>query len=149
MDYATCATCGNPVATAKRRYCSDRCYPHLPAKVAPRTVSPSTLGAISELVASANLARKGFDVFRAISPACPCDLIAFKGGVSVRVEVRTAYVAHDGCIRAGIYTKDKGSFDVLAAVIDGTQVAYWPELDGSNPAPFHPSVIAKAAQAIG
>lgn len=44
-------------------------------------------GAIGEMLVTVDLMRKGFDVFRAISPSCPCDLIALRGIQMVRVEV--------------------------------------------------------------
>jgi len=46
---------------------------------------------MSELFVCAELLRLGFAVFRAVSPACFCDLIAIKDGRHIEVEVRTGY----------------------------------------------------------
>lgn len=54
-------------------------------------IPPNTVGAISELVAAADLMSKGYSVFRALSTTCYCDLIAVKDGTTYHVEVRTAY----------------------------------------------------------
>ena len=52
-------------------------------------LSASTVGAISELAVCSDLLSKGYDVFRSVSPAAPCDLIAHKEGKLIRVEVKT------------------------------------------------------------
>ena len=52
-------------------------------------LSTSTLGAVSELLASTDLLAQGFEVFRALSPHCGCDLIACRDGLALRIEVRT------------------------------------------------------------
>jgi hypothetical protein len=52
-------------------------------------LAASTVGAISELAVCADLLSKGYDVFRSVSPAAPCDLIAQKEGKLIRVEVKT------------------------------------------------------------
>ena len=51
---------------------------------------PPTLGALSELQVAVDLMAKGYHVFRALSPDCPCDLVAFRPGEPpVRIEVMT------------------------------------------------------------
>ena len=37
-------------------------------------ITCATIGAISELMVSADLLKKGYEVFRAVSPSCSCDL---------------------------------------------------------------------------
>lgn len=59
-------------------------------------ISSSTVGAMSELLAAADLMRRGYAVFRALSPSCFCDLIAEKNGKTEMVEVRTGYRGSDG-----------------------------------------------------
>ena len=48
-------------------------------------LSTATVGAISELVVCVDLAKKGYEVFRAISPSCSCDLIARKNNICRRI----------------------------------------------------------------
>jgi hypothetical protein len=57
----------------------------------PRLNLPAgTVGAISEILAAADLMKRGYDVFRALSPSCSCDLIAIAAGQPpLRIEVRT------------------------------------------------------------
>jgi hypothetical protein len=76
-------------------------------------------GAVSELLASADLLRRGYDVFRAVSPQCPCDLVAMRDGVCLRVEVRTGtpYLA-TGTV--GVPLRETDRFDVLAVVVADT-----------------------------
>ena len=54
-------------------------------------IPSGTMGAISELIISVDLLKNGYNVFRAMSPSCPCDLVVFKGDNIKRVEVKTGY----------------------------------------------------------
>lgn len=60
------------------------------------TISPGTVGAISELRAATYFLERGYAVFRALSPSCFCDLIAIKDSEVKKVEVRTGYVSVAG-----------------------------------------------------
>lgn len=50
---------------------------------------PGSVGAVSELIVAIDLMKKGFDVYRAMSPHGFADLIALKDGVMIQIEVRT------------------------------------------------------------
>ena len=50
-------------------------------------------GAISELYTSCDLLRKGYEVFRSLSPASSVDLIAIRDSRVIFVEVRTASIS--------------------------------------------------------
>ena len=96
--------------------------------------SPSTVGAISELLVSADLMKKGFEVFRALSPSCSCDLIAAKKGRLLRVEVRTGqYNRQEPTI---YYKQTDVKGDLMAVVtLKDERVHYIPEsllLDGDH-----------------
>lgn len=52
-------------------------------------LSRGTRGAVSELQACVYLMNKGYHVFRAQSPSCPFDLVAYNAGRCIRVEVKT------------------------------------------------------------
>src|SRR5581483_12433385 len=70
-------------------------------------------GAVSELLACADLLRRGYAAFRAVSPACRCDLVAMKDGQCWRVEVRTgSLLPNTRSLSVGV--SDKDEFDVLA-----------------------------------
>jgi len=50
---------------------------------------PGTVGAISEIIVATDLMKKGFDVYRAMSPHAFADIIVLKDGVMIQIEVRT------------------------------------------------------------
>lgn len=51
--------------------------------------STGVRGAISELLVAADLLERGYEVFRAVSQSCSCDLVATKPNVFLSIEVRT------------------------------------------------------------
>jgi hypothetical protein len=55
----------------------------------PSGYSSSAIGARSELVACAELMRLGFHVYRCESPTAPFDLVAYRDGRCLRVEVKS------------------------------------------------------------
>jgi hypothetical protein len=87
-----------------------------------------TTGAISELLVSSDLLRRGYAVFRALSPSCSCDLAILKGGRLFRVEVRTAY-RHQKTRRLFYPKVDPEKSDIAALVVGGTEIIYIPELE--------------------
>ena len=95
-----CLRCGKDFEplSVKQVFCSENCrelYWHNRRKSAKwikdNHLSAGTVGAIAELMVSVALMRKGFEVFRALSPSCSCDLLATKEGKAYKVEVRTGY----------------------------------------------------------
>lgn len=136
-----CPVCNQPMPEVRVRRraitCSKKCArereyvdgykvlnPGLPG------VSSGTVGAIAELVVTVWLFRRGWSVFRAVSPACKCDLIAMRNGALLRVEVATAYLSKSGRRSWG---KKNASYeyDTLAAVV-GDSIE-WFDREG-NPA---------------
>lgn len=76
-------------------------------------------GATAELIASVDLLRRGFDVFRAISPSCPCDLVAMRGSLCLRVEVRSGHMNPATGVLS-IPMRETDRFDLLAVVVGDT-----------------------------
>jgi predicted RecB family endonuclease len=76
---------------------------------------------VSELLVAADLTKRGFHVFRALSSAAPFDLVAHKDQETLRVEVTTGQYQY----KAIRYSPQKdhrcnaGIFDLLAVVCDG------------------------------
>ena len=68
-------------------------------------LSTATKGAIAELCVATDLMKKGYAVFRALSPNCFCDLVVYKDGISFYIEVRTGYESK--------LTKKLGGFGIL------------------------------------
>ncbi len=88
----------------------------------------NSVGASSELKVCADLLDRGYDVFRAVSPQCPCDLIAHKDGRLCRVEVRTGSKLTPDTIKYAINKKyDQGRQDIFAVVLP-SQIVYSPPL---------------------
>lgn len=114
----------------KRIFCSKECskkcyiekfglksiYPNLPT---------GTVGTMSELIVFTDLLKKGFEVFRALSPSCSCDLAILKDKQLIRVEVTSGYkrLKDNGL---SYPKKDSLKFDLLAVVV-GNEVYYQPD----------------------
>ncbi len=89
-------------------------------------LSTGSVGAIAELIVSVDLMKRGYEVFRALSQACSCDLLALKHGVAIRVEVRSASYNKNGTIG---FARSNIRGEQIAAVThsDGV-IHYIPEL---------------------
>ncbi len=87
-------------------------------------LSTGTVGAISELRVSVDLLQKGFEVFRALSQSCSCDLAVLKDGKLLRIEVRTAYRSMAG---KTLISNKKHRADHLAMAF-GDSIVYEPAL---------------------
>lgn len=86
---------------------------------------------MNELVAAADLMRKGYHVFRALSPSCPCDLIIYHGEDPervVRVEVRTARRNASGDVQRKHSPHERHRYDIKAFVQHDGTVLYDPDL---------------------
>lgn len=76
---------------------------------------------MSEMLVCADLLKRGFSVFRSISPACSCDIVYLSTDQTlVRVEVKTAYRFHTGKVNYGRHPKQDGKHDLLALVFHKT-----------------------------
>lgn len=137
---ADCKFCGGPLPefrNAGMRFCSERCAresrklryaEYNPPREVP--LSSSTSGAVSELLVATDLLQRGFAVFRALSPSCPCDLAVLRGPRLARVEVRTGQVTLSG---RTIWTRtDRDQCDFYAVVVrsvHGNAITYSPSLE--------------------
>ena len=103
MTTKICEVCGKEFqGQIHYKTCSEECrkerYRKRFGRYADTSISSGTVGAISEIMISADLMKKGYAVFRALSPACFCDVIAIKDKKILRVEIRTGYMAKNGKI---------------------------------------------------
>jgi len=87
-------------------------------------VPTGTVGAISELRVCVDLLSRGFEVFRAVSQSCSCDLAILKSGQLLRIEVKTGYKRTDG---KPIFSKIVHKADILALCYP-TEIIYQPAL---------------------
>lgn len=132
-DPVTCTGCGKEFVPTGRvwrscKFCSDTCRGRYQRGISPDhpsvNLSSGTLGALNEMVATCDLLRRGFHVFRSISPSCPCDLIAMVDGRCWRVEVTSGCIRADGTLYYVPHDLEKS--DVIAAVLPDNQVRYVP-----------------------
>jgi hypothetical protein len=111
------------------KYCSRECRQQSELAKA-RALNPvrdlplpsGTVGALHELLVAADLLRRGYEVFRAVSQAASCDLAVLKEGHLLRVEVTTGY-RHLGGGFAFPPRKYPDRHDVLAIVV-GQEIHY-------------------------
>lgn len=96
-------------------------------KSARRPIPRGTTGAVSELRVAADLLERGYEVFRAVSPSCSCDLAVLKDGKLVRVEVRTGYESPTGRRHLGISLDERHRYDIAAGVFP-SEIVYSPSL---------------------
>lgn len=88
--------------------------------------SPSTVGAASELIASVDLLKRGYEVYRAVSPSSSSDLIIKKDNKISSVEVRTGRYTDSGKLW---FPNTNMRSDYFAVVIYlNNSVVYIPEL---------------------
>jgi len=126
--------CGGGLSKGQRKFCSPKCsdayWKGKYLELNPfKGKTSATTGAISELRACVDLLAKGYDVFRALSPNCPCDLAVLKDNKLLRIEVRTGHVSTSGKLYR---TKGKGdeinNIDIYAWVLPD-RIIYEPELE--------------------
>ena len=111
------------------KFCSKECLGNYNnsrhrKRVVGEKLPTGTVGAISELIISANLMSYGYSVFRALSPSCYCDIIASKDGETHHIEVRTGYKSSEG--KWYFPTKRSGTVDVFGVVERNTlEIVYF------------------------
>ena len=81
-----------------------------------------TSGAIAELRVATDLLARGYHIFRSVSPASPCDLIALKDGLCITIEVRTIKVTTIS--KATCHEHEPGSID-LFAFLKANKIIYY------------------------
>ena len=135
-----CVGCGialSPLKPKGSKYCTKKCQgvhyraDDIRTRTENGTVSlpPGTVGALHEMVVSTDLMRRGYHVFRAISPSCPCDLVIHRdGGSSIRVEVKTGTrkVSDGSLVIPNLMHQVGERFDVLAVVAHDGEIVYEP-----------------------
>lgn len=89
LQKAYCSRNCRILASEARKGCRPNPYAGLPT---------ATIGALNELRVAIDLLMRGYEVFRALSPSCSCDLAILKDGKLSRIEVKTGYARPDGTI---------------------------------------------------
>lgn len=120
METKKCLICGSLYQSRikHQKYCSHECRLKAGRNAYTKVsgnLPTGTVGALSELLTSVDLLLKGYEVFRAISPACSCDLAVLKNHKLLRVEVRTGfYRGTKLCVNTASIGGSK--YDILAIV---------------------------------
>lgn len=147
-----------PFEREKRRakYCSDLC------KVARQKeqwreqnerpeirIASGTVGAIGELRAAAELLSKGYEVFRAVSQSCSCDLAILKDDELLRVEVRTGFYSPNGKLsyNRGRDRASSAKYDVMA-VVSAKEIRFFGALGDPHPSVNITLVCAHCGQSF-
>lgn len=94
-----CIVCGTSNVTyiKNKRICSNECRKKRYGRYNKEyNISSNTVGAISELMISVDLMKKGYSVFRSLSPNCFCDILAIKNDEVRKIEIRTGYLNLNG-----------------------------------------------------
>lgn len=84
------------------------------------------VGAASEMIVCVDLINKGWEVFRAVSPASPCDLLIMRDGELLRVEVKTGSFSKGTNVPFYPRPKHSDAYDLLAIAL-GQEVRYFPK----------------------
>ena len=93
-------------------------------------IPSGTVGAMTEMKVAIDLMEKGYAVFRALSPACFCDLIATKDDMIFKIEARTGYITGS---KRYLFTKSKRDrIDMYAVYFGWTNKIIYFELDGKT-----------------
>ncbi len=129
-----CSYCGKQFRQriSYQRFCSSNCRKidsGSRCKSRFNGLPTGTVGALGELEVCCDLLKKHYAVYRAVSPACKCDLVAFANGKPIMVEVTTGYTGLDG--RVSRPKKDKSIFDVLAICTENG-IIYEPKLEANE-----------------
>ena len=138
MDIRYCPKCKKKLPKLKggdrygkqRKFCSRKCRRDFEKELyishkREIVIARGTVGAISELEVSCDLMKKGFDIFRAMSPSASCDLIILKNKLLLRIEATTGYRLKNNKL---YYPKKDNQKSDCIAVYDESQnqVYYFP-----------------------
>lgn len=129
-----CRECGQPIQSARAqkkqvRFCSDECRGKFWRKQkgsGALGVSSQTVAEIHRLLAAADLMKRGYQVFRALSPDYDCAFVVSVAGQWRLVGVRVGYAGEGGAVP--LNKPPEGAFDLLA-IVTSLGVFYQPPLE--------------------
>lgn len=118
----TCTQCGVGFQHSHQstKVCSEKCRKErnniITGRKSRLEIPTGTVGSVSEMLVAVDLMRKGYAVFRALSPACFCDLICIKNGTVLKIECRTGY-KHPFSEKIHFPRKTWGDIDLIAVFV--------------------------------
>ena len=120
-----CKGCKKEFITTRPRkiYCSNQCRKDYYNQFNDLLINipNNTRGAINELIVSIDLMKRGYEVFRALSPACSCDLVGFKNKKLFRVEVTSGRIVNGKAFGA---IHNPSNYDIFAVVTNNKEIYY-------------------------
>jgi hypothetical protein len=129
-----CVACGMIMKNIlpHKKYCGKNCKYNFSTKkfglkkFKKSELNSTNVGAMHEMIVCVDLLKKGYNVFRSISPAASCDILILKDKHMLRIEVTTGNILS---LTGKIYhpKKDESKFDVLALVMHDGSIVYEPE----------------------
>ncbi len=130
-DTRICKNCGFTIeGQRKKLFCSSLCcgkYYQKQVGILGTGLPTATTGTIGELRVACDLLSKGYEVFRALSASCSCDLAILDGKQLLKIEVRTGYINRATGNRMLNRPKDETKYDIFAIVLPN-EIVYEPEL---------------------
>ena len=120
-----CKNCGKEFSyyIAAQKYCNVNCRKK-PNQAQYPGINRTNAGAVSELLVCADLLKKGFEVFRSVSPVASCDLIVKKNNIIYDVEVKSFSPNTDNGIKL-LYSQIRAKW---LAYVDKGKINYYPDL---------------------
>lgn len=85
---------------------------------------PSSLGTLAELAVANDLLYKGYSVFRSLTPNGPYDLVACRGRVVKKIEVRMGHRTLSGRVQANRHLQP-GATDLAVFVVEDAAIEYY------------------------
>lgn len=89
-------------------------------------IASATVGAMHELKVAYDLLLKGYEVFRAQSPSCSCDLLILDKGKPKRIEVRTGNYLNSGVLTYPEKKDGSNKYEIMA-VVTQDKIYYLPK----------------------
>ncbi len=89
------------------------------------SLSNNTSGVVGEYRVIIDLLVQGYEIFRACSPSCSCDLAILKNGKLLRLEVTTGKYTTTGKFSTPKHVSEK--YDIIATVLHD-KIVYNPPL---------------------
>ena len=133
-----CKRCGVAISEGRRRrqsiFCANQCrqiysQEKYKKKYPVPELATATTGAMKELLVAVDLLKRGYAVFRSVSPACECDLAILKNKKLIRVEVKSvSHLKKNGGISVPKNFRNPDGFDLLACVDRTLKIHYLPPL---------------------
>lgn len=125
-----CAKCSRTFSakTSNQKYCSKDCWGQVYKNSL--GISTGTTGAISELIASIDLMKKGFEVYRALSPSSSSDILGYKDKKVYRFEVRTGMKIPNfgGKIHLTYSKQNVRAPNMAVVILRDNEIYYYPSI---------------------